>query len=103
MEDLKSIWNFVEKYYPKYSSCDNIAYNDDLQKIKDGELNGQAEIIYNGFREEAIKSLKEPEDFTPTETLIELTINAKVEQEWNESCADIFERAIEGFLSKNTL
>lgn len=35
------VWDFVEKYYPKYYSC-----NDDLCKIVNGELNGDAEKMF---------------------------------------------------------
>jgi hypothetical protein len=41
------VWDFVEKYYPKYYQCDDIAENDDLTKIIAGELNGQALEMYN--------------------------------------------------------
>ena len=40
-------WDFVELHYPNYSSSDQIAYADDLQKIVDGELNGDALKIFN--------------------------------------------------------
>lgn len=38
---------FVEKYYPNYYSCDEIMRYDDLGKILNGELNGDAEIMFN--------------------------------------------------------
>lgn len=41
------VWEFVEKYYPKYYSCDEIMRNDDLCKILNGELNGDAEIMFD--------------------------------------------------------
>ena len=43
------VWDFVEKFYPKYYSCNEIMCNDELCKIVNGELNGDAETI---FREE---------------------------------------------------
>ena len=98
MENLNDVWDFVQKYYPKYSSCNSIAYNDDLQKIKDGELNGQAEIIYNEFKKEIEANFAGSLD---DEELIEKLIDEKVNHAWNESCTDIFERAIQGFLDKN--
>lgn len=30
-------WEFIEKWYPDYSHCDNVAYSDDLQCCLDGE------------------------------------------------------------------
>lgn len=38
MSDLKSEWDFIEKYYPKYYSCDDIARSGDLCKIIDNEF-----------------------------------------------------------------
>lgn len=40
------VWEFVEKYYPRYYSCNEIGRNDDLCKIINGELNGDAEKIF---------------------------------------------------------
>lgn len=31
--DISNDWDFVEKYYPNYSSCNDIAENDDLSYI----------------------------------------------------------------------
>ncbi|WP_461791463.1 hypothetical protein [Pedobacter sp.] len=36
------VWDFVEKYYPNYHSCDEIMRNDDLCKIVNQELSGDA-------------------------------------------------------------
>lgn len=41
------VWEFVEKYYPEYYSCNEIMRNDDLCKIVNGELNGDAEIMFD--------------------------------------------------------
>jgi hypothetical protein len=43
----KSAWDFVEKFYPDYYSSNDIARADDLQKLLDGEVNGNAEKILN--------------------------------------------------------
>lgn len=38
MENIKTVWDFVEQYYPNYSSCDEIMKNNDLTKaIEEGE------------------------------------------------------------------
>ncbi|TCC88551.1 hypothetical protein EZ428_18085 [Pedobacter frigiditerrae] len=42
----EGVWEFVEKYYPKYYSCNEIMRNDDLCKIVNGELNGDAEKMF---------------------------------------------------------
>lgn len=43
----EGIWSFIGEYYPNYTACDEIAYLDDLQKIIDGELTGNAVTIFN--------------------------------------------------------
>jgi len=45
--ELKSIWNFVEKYYPNYYGCNTIAYADDLHKIINSQFNGNAFKLWN--------------------------------------------------------
>ncbi|MFC3562654.1 hypothetical protein [Pedobacter jamesrossensis] len=40
------VWEFVEKYYPNHYSCNKIMRNDDLCKIVNGELNGDAEKMF---------------------------------------------------------
>ena len=37
MNEKKSVWDFVEAYYPNYSSSGEIAIADELQKIIDKE------------------------------------------------------------------
>lgn len=37
MNTEKTTWNFVEQYYPNYSTSEEIAESNDLQKIIDGE------------------------------------------------------------------
>lgn len=37
---MKTIQNFIEKYYPNYYGSSEIAENNDLQKILDAEING---------------------------------------------------------------
>jgi len=38
MENINSVWGFVEEYYPNYSSCDEILRNNDLTNaIEEGE------------------------------------------------------------------
>lgn len=36
-EDKFDYWSFIEKYYPNYSTCDNVLLNDILTKKLDGE------------------------------------------------------------------
>jgi hypothetical protein len=94
MEKIENVWEFVEKYYPNYYSSDEIAENDDLHKIAEGELNGYAEIWYN----EAI----EEKNIFFGGTLDEVQIAEEVSKDFynllQESNAYIFEKAIEGYL-----
>lgn len=66
-KQLPSVWEFVEKYYPNYHSCDEIAHADDLSKIinnecQDGDDSYELwqEILtqFNGNEEEAMKDAK---------------------------------------------
>lgn len=44
------VWDFVEKYYPNYNSCNEIMRNNDLCKIASQELNGDvAEMFRSEF------------------------------------------------------
>jgi hypothetical protein len=75
------VWDFVEKYYPKYYNQDLIAYSDDLQKIIDKEEeegSDAAEILKNIFR-----GMREP-----------------VVIEQNRIIREIYEEAIENFLTQ---
>jgi len=77
MENLTGVWDFVTKYYPKYYSSNFIALADDLQKILDGELNGNAERL---FKEEFGEDLE------------------AVQNEYNRVHREIYEDAIEAYL-----
>jgi len=70
------VWGFVEKFYPEYYSCNEIMRNDDLGKIVNGELNGNAERM---FTEEFGEDL-------------ELATAA-----FDQSCKYVYERAIVGY------
>lgn len=50
-EKIKDVWDFVEKYYPGYSTCGNISEEDDLQKIIDNdcEEGDDADNLRNAF------------------------------------------------------
>lgn len=44
MEEIKDVWGFVERYYPNYSSCDEILMNNDLSKIVEEDENADESI-----------------------------------------------------------
>lgn len=80
----KTVWDFVENYYPNYSSSDEIAYNNDLQKIIDGEINGYAEDLYNDMLNEGI---------------FEEDIITIAQQRLDKSNAEIYADAIQNYLN----
>jgi hypothetical protein len=81
-----SAWQFVEKFYPGYSNCDEIGHNDDLCKLMH----------------------EEQEDGDAADNLLKDTYggkldrdtHAKIELDYNESTMNIYERAIEGFMEE---
>ena len=86
-----NIWNFVEQYYPNYSSSDEILYNDDLLKLLEGEVNTGADSIYNVVSDMLIEELLglEPSE----EQVLE-----RVQDMYNQSLVEIYELAIQGYL-----
>lgn len=84
--ELNSVWDFVEKYYPNYTSSNDITFNDDLHCIMDDEWQ---------------------ESETKTRLVAEYKRNygdkwlEQVEIDRDLSERDIFEAAIEGYI--NTL
>ncbi len=81
--DKKTAWDFVEKYYPNYYSSDEIARNDDLSKLVNGEQNSG---------DDASKILED--EYGDDEN------NPQIQIDFNESLVRIYERAIENFLSQ---
>lgn len=66
--NLPTAWDFVEKHYPDYYSCDEIAYSDDLSKVINGEMqegDNSMELwestleANNGNEQDAMKQIKE--------------------------------------------
>lgn len=45
--EIETPWDFVAKFYPNYYSSDEIALADDLSKLLNGEINGDAETMLN--------------------------------------------------------
>lgn len=84
------IWNFVEKYYPNYYSCDEILNNDDLLKLIEGQTDSGADSVYNSIREELLEKFGvEPYD---------AEVISVAEQKYDESLARIYEKAIKGYM-----
>lgn len=80
-DSLKNLtpWDFVEKFYPNYSSCDDIAYNNDLSVILDDGTPEEGSCAMSVF-----KSLGEDIE--------------RVNEEYDGSCRTIYEKAIQSFI-----
>lgn len=93
--DTKNIWSFVVKFYPNYYKCDEIAYNDNLQKIVDGEEleegSGALEL-YNNLKEKWDTKGQTDEDYVHKMVLKEAGVLL------NDSNYYIYAKSIEGFL-----
>ena len=86
---MKTIWDFVESYYPNYSSSDEILHNEDLLKLIEGQVDTGADSIYNEIREELLIFDIEPRE----EEILGLA-----QQRYSESLVSIYEQAIQGYL-----
>jgi len=75
-------WAFVEKYYPKYYSSNQIALADDLSKLVDGEINGHAEEMLHRDYGGDIN-------------------NPQIQIDYDIVHREIYEDAIENFISLN--
>lgn len=85
----KTIWDFVEQYYPNYSSSDEILHNEDLLKLLEGEVDTGADSVYNDIREELLILGTEPRE----EEVLGLA-----QQRYSESLVQIYELAIQEYL-----
>lgn len=84
MEKLTNTWDFVVKYYPKYFSCNEIAYNDDLCKLEE-EFYEEGDCAHRLLIEEYGGEFNEE-----SHKLIKRDLDA--------SYREIYERAIENYL-----
>ena len=96
---MNTPWDFVEKYYPNYYSSSEIEKNDDLNKIINGEINGQAEEIYNEYK----KSLNDENCAWLSEEELHNAVINEIENLKAKSDATIFEESIKNFLLTNKL
>lgn len=81
MENKFIVWDFVEKYYPDYYRSDEIALADNLQKLLDEEVNGDAEEL---LKKEYNNNLKNPH----------------IQLDYDSLHKEIYEKAIQGFIDK---
>ena len=91
---MKNTWEFVEKYYPNYSSCNIIAECNDLQKILDGEINGCAKVLYDNLAyDQAVEWSLEIDE-------VHFFVLDIVRSMYYTCIAGIYEKAIEEFLKQ---
>lgn len=92
------IWSFIERYYPNYSSCDEITYNNDLYIIVENErmtAGNNATKVYK----ELHKNLDKHREINPNLPLpTHDQIIAFATLELTASNARIYQKAIEGFI-----
>jgi hypothetical protein len=97
------VWDFVEKYYPKYSSSQEICDANDLSKIVEGELNGYALEMFNSKVESDKEGALLEECEISASTLWESypATMQYFQSEYNDIHIEIYEKAIEAFLERN--
>ena len=82
-KETKTAWDFVEKYYPKYYSCDEIARVDDLAKLLAHEYgNDDAETLLHDHYQSDID-------------------NPNIQRNYNDMCVIIYEKAMEAFMNSD--
>jgi predicted metal-dependent hydrolase len=95
---VESNWDFVEKYYPNYSSCDEVAYNQDLVKILEEEVEGCVETLNKELERSLQKRAKEKFGFFLNEADLRLEVIEKVTLLLDQSFKNIYEKAIKGYI-----
>lgn len=90
--NTENIWNFVEKFYPNYSSSDEILHNGDLLNLLEGEVNSGADSLYNMLSDILI------EEFLGIEPSEEQVLEF-AQQMYNQSLVEIYEKAIKGYFT----
>lgn len=75
------VWDFVQRYYPNYHGCDEIAHNDDLHKLSEGEYE-KGDCAHQLLKREYGGNLKNP----------------RIKRDLTESNEAIYANAIEGYI-----
>ena len=87
---MKTIWDFVEAYYPNYSSSDEILHSEDILKLLEGQVDTGADSVYNSIREELVERFGTEPD--------EQEIISVADQLYAEVLLSIYSQAIQGYL-----
>lgn len=77
-----SVWDFVAAFLPGYEHRDDVAWDDDLQKLADGEYE-EGDCAHNLLIEEYDGDIHHPD----------------IEKDLKRSNAKLYEEAIEGFIA----
>lgn len=83
MKELESVWDFVEIYYPNYSSSDKIALEGDLTKLLDGEWEE------GDSAHELMKTTYKNREYNP-----------RIEEDHVRLCMEIYRDAIWGYIQQ---
>jgi hypothetical protein len=86
MEKTNQVWDFVEKYYPNYSSSWTISMFNSIQKIMDDEFEDDDDAAFL-LRTHYEGNLR----------------NSQIELDYNESLKNIYYDAIEGYIKHHSL
>ena len=84
-------WEFVERYYPKYSSCNEILYNNDLSVLLEGPPEPDSGAV---TLEKELWAAHKMQMHDNRKALIETLLL--------ESNAGIYEKAIEGYINEQS-
>lgn len=93
---MKTTWDFVEKYYPNYYSCDSIAEAQDLFKIIEGsyEIGDCADKLHTGICGDV---LDDPSK-NVNDTNLDVLVMGEVIRRHNNLMVGIYQRSIEAFI-----
>lgn len=89
------IWTFVEKFYPDYYSCPEIAYNNDLERIVEGDPLEEDSSSYEVYKDIAVGLNV---SYNQSNECVKGIVVAEAETLLQKSNSEIYERAIQGFL-----
>ena len=93
-DNVTTIWDFIEFFYPDYQRSGDIAYNDDLLCVAQGEIGDSTDKqeLFNRIKED----LKSELGYDPLDTEVQSEAGRLFELD----TAEILERAVEQFLSE---
>lgn len=79
MKKINSVWSFVEQFYPDYHLSKKVLHNKDLKRIITGDV---------GSEDPEYSKLQEKYGDCPEQAILD----------YNDSCKEIYEKSIQGFV-----